>query len=221
MAIDYNAINFKNKDVDKFTKVTPQAENPNGDYRGRRNIFGQTKDKETNITTTRDEDKGKTTTRKEVVKTRSISPNRTVVVRSGKTTEAPIGYIGQFKTKGDVKAVRTKNLDNFLERKDGKYVPSSNPNQRVLVTKKNIEVTTKKDAFATKKKAVENSRKNNNTITDNERTNTMEGKRVERSALNKTRVYKAKQLPKRIAIGAQNAAMALGIANEYRKAAKK
>ena len=40
-----------------------KAENPNKDYRGRRNIFGQVKDKQTNITTERNDKTGKTTTR--------------------------------------------------------------------------------------------------------------------------------------------------------------
>jgi len=184
-----------------------KAENPNKDYRGRRNIFGQVKDKQTNITTERNDKTGKTTTRKEVVKTRSISPKRTVVVRSGSTTKNEPGYIGQFRSKGDVKAVKTKNLDKFLKRKDGRYAPSSNPNQRVLVTKKDIEVTKKRDAFATNKKAQENARKNNKTILDSDKVNTMSGKKVERSALNKTRAFKAKQLPKRAYFAAHNAVM--------------
>ena len=37
-----------------------KAENPNKDYRGRRNIFGQVKDKQTNITTERNDKTGKT-----------------------------------------------------------------------------------------------------------------------------------------------------------------
>jgi hypothetical protein len=198
-----------------------KAENPNKDYIGRRNIFNQVKDKKTNITTERDDKKGTTTTRKEVVKTRSISPKRTVVVKSGNTTEAPLGYKGIFKSKGDVKAVKTKNVDNFIKRKDGKYMPSSNPNQRVLVTKKDIEVKKTTDAFQGKKKEIEKSRKNNTTVMDNDRTNTMTGQKVERNALNKTRIYKAKQLPKRVAVAAQNSLMAIGIGNEYRKTAKK
>jgi|688.fasta_scaffold633463_2 hypothetical protein len=198
-----------------------KASNPNGDYRGRRNIFGQVKDKQTNITTERNDKRGTTTTRKEVVKTRSISPKRTVVVKSGSTTEAPLGYKGIFKSKGDVKAVKTKNLDNFIKRKGGKYTPSSNPNQRVLVTKKDIEVKKTTDAFRTKKKELEKAAKNNSTVMDLERTNTMKGTKIERNPLNKTRIYKAKQLPKRVAVAAQNGLMALGIGNEYRKAAKK
>ena len=184
-----------------------KAENPNKDYKGRRNIFGQVKDKQTNITTERDNKRGTTTTRKEVVKTRSISPKRTIVVKSGNTTKNEPGYIGQFKSKGDVKAVKTKNLNKFLKRKDGKYAPSSNPNQRVLVTKKNIEVTKKRDAFATNKKTQENARKNNSTILDSDKVNTMRNNRVERSALNKTRIFKAKQLPKRAYFATHNAVM--------------
>ena len=193
-----------------------KSENPNKDYRGRRNIFGQVKDKQTNITTERDNKRGTTTTRKEVVKTRSISPKRTVVVRSGNTTNPELGYKGIWKSKGDVKAVKTKNVDKFLKRKDGKYMPSSNPNQRVLVTKKDIEVTKKRDAFATNKKAQENARKNNKTILDSDKVNTMSGKKVERSALNKTRTYKAKQLPKRVAVGIQNAVVAYGMGSGFK-----
>lgn len=131
MAIDYNAINFKNKDIDKFsakfggdngdpkknkveTKDFQGTEyRPWKDYSGKRNIFGQEKSR---ATTFEVDDKGNeivTTTN-----TKSISPNRTAVVGPGRAISSKSrGSDHTYYTqKTKVKTVKNKNLDEFLEK---------------------------------------------------------------------------------------------------------
>jgi len=139
MAIDYNAINFKNKDIDKFSakfggdngdpKKSGESGdeyypknirfNPDKDYSGKRNILGQQKSRvSTEKDTVNKDGKPGVTTTLTTTKTKSISPNRTAVegpgrVVSSKSRGSDHKYYTQ-KTK--VKTVKNKNLDEFLEK---------------------------------------------------------------------------------------------------------
>jgi hypothetical protein len=120
MSTGYNAINFKNKDIDRFANNF--SEKKDKDYSGRRNVFGQTKDKVTTREKSTDRS-GKVTEKTITTKTRSISPNRTAVYngldvtkRSKKGYNPVLRPGGQITQQGKAKTVRTARLDKFLEK---------------------------------------------------------------------------------------------------------
>ena len=158
MSTGYNAINFKNKDIDKFAtkfgkdnggleknKVDYSKQkniryDPSKDYTGKRNILGQQKSRVSTETETVNK-KGKPGVTKTLTttKTRSISPNRTAVVGPGRTVSSKSrGSDHKYYTqKTKVKTVKNKNLDEFLEKNPDYKVTDGNLKTKTRTEKLN------------------------------------------------------------------------------------
>ena len=90
---------------------------PEKDYKNKRNILGQRKSRVSTVSTSDDGTKNTYTT----TKTKSISPNRTAVAGPGRTVSSKSrGSDNRYYTqKTNVKTVKNKNVDKFLEKNPG------------------------------------------------------------------------------------------------------
>lgn len=191
MSIEYDSINFKNKDIDKFS--TKFGEKDDKDYSGKRNIWGQTKDKITTREKSTDRS-GKVTEKTITTKTRSISPNKTAVYNGGDVTaRSSKGYNpvlrpgGQMTQKGKAKTVRTERLDKFLEKN-----PEYKVADRTLKTKVKTDTKTYTEPKLKLREGQDYVSKSPQVFEHTSRTS-KKGKVAE------AREYQAKSLPRKIA----------------------
>jgi len=164
--------------------VTPRrgvkVEGPDKDYYGKRNIWGQEKNKVT--TRTKETDKrGKVTEKKIVTKTRNISPKRTTVSRTGSVDKPassdeynplfrPGGKVVQ---EGKAKTIRTKRVEKFLAKHKDYTVGDRN-----LKTKTKTETKTYKPGSPS--------------------VNTSTNKKTKKGRVAVARSYQAKTIPRKI-----------------------